>query len=187
MRDLEDIIRENREALDHQEPAAGHFDRFANKLNAAEKPQSRFTLSTAFQVAAVVLIILLAGNQMYLFLKPEIPAETFSLSQISDEYREVEFFYTSSIDASLQQWEKLRTEGFVTQAEQAMLDQEMKEFEHIFAKLRDELAANPHDERVINAVIDYYRAKLNLITLIIEKLEEVKQLKMSYHETENIL
>jgi hypothetical protein len=65
-----------------------------------------------------------------------------------------------------------------------MMEDELEEFEQIFKSLQSDLSANPNDERVINAMIEYYQTKLSLINMIIEKLQEVKQKNNAENETE---
>jgi len=43
--------------------------------------------------------------------------------------------------------------------------------------LQVDLEANPTDERVINAMLEYYQARMNIITIIINKLQDAKQQK----------
>lgn len=64
------------------------------------------------------------------------------------------------------------------------MENELEDFDRIQAQLQKELEANPEDERVINAMLEYYQAKLSIITLIIEKLKEAKQQKITHNETE---
>ena len=96
----------------------------------------------------------------------------------------MEFYYTNAINVGLNQWEKLVSEGLISEEEQQMMDSELNEFEQIFEKLQGDLATSPNDERVINAMLEYYQTKLSLIHMIIEKLEEVKQKTNTSHETE---
>jgi hypothetical protein len=111
--------------------------------------------------------------------------ENITLGSISEEYREVEFYYTNAIQMGMSQWEKLSDEGLVTEAEQKMMQEEQQDFDQMYKQLQEDLKANPNDERVINAMIEYYQARMNVITIIINKLEEVKQLKnKKSHEIE---
>jgi hypothetical protein len=98
-----------------------------------------------------------------------------TLASVSPEYQEVEFYYTNAINVGLNQWETLNNEGFISDEEQKMMDAELVEFEERFKNLQQDLAANPNDERVINAMLEYYQAKLSVINMIVNKLEEVKQ------------
>jgi hypothetical protein len=66
-----------------------------------------------------------------------------------------------------------------------MMQYELDEFEEVYLKLQSDLSLSPNDERVINAMLDYYQTKLSLINMIIEKLKEVKQKNNMSHETES--
>ena len=90
---------------------------------------------------------------------------------------EVEFYYTNAINVGLNQWNALKSEGLISDEEQNMMNDELKEFEDLQKSLQTDLKANPHDERVINAMLEYYQAKLGVINMIVAKLQEVKELK----------
>ncbi len=74
----------------------------------------------------------------------------------------------------MSQWEGLKNEGLISEEEEEMMQSELAEFETMYKNLQQDLASNPNDERVINAMLDYYQAKLSVINMIVEKLEEVK-------------
>ena len=84
----------------------------------------------------------------------------------------------------MHEWEKLSRNGYLTDEDQQLMQNEMAEFDRTYTRLQQELAANPEDERVINAMLELYQTKLSIITLIIQKLEEIKQQKNNHHETE---
>jgi hypothetical protein len=108
-----------------------------------------------------------------------------TLASISPEYEEVEFYFTSAISGGLSQWEQLVSEGLISEDEQQMMNNELNEFEEVYKNLQADLSANPNDERVINAMLEYYQTKLSLIHMILEKLEEVKQKTKTNYETES--
>jgi hypothetical protein len=112
-------------------------------------------------------------------------AAGMTLASVSPEYEEVEFYYTSAINGGLDQWENLVEQGLISAEEQQMMDSELREFEEVFKNLQGDLAANPNDERVIHAMLEYYQTKLSLIYMIVEKLEEVKQKTKTSYETES--
>ena len=64
------------------------------------------------------------------------------------------------------------------------MQEEFEAFETRYQMLQNDLQAHPGDERVINAMIEYYQDKLEIITMILNKLQEVKQQKNKSHETE---
>ncbi len=174
--ELERLILNNRHSFQDEEPMAGHFERFEAKLQKASKPNRRINLQLFFKVAAIVVFAFLAVNQARIYFFPE-KKETLSLGSISKEYREVEFYYTNSIQNEMKQWNTLKSEGFVSEQEQQMMQNEQKEFDQVYQKLLKDLKANPDDDRVINALLEYYQSRMNVISIITSKLQEVKQQK----------
>jgi hypothetical protein len=185
---IEEIILNNLKELNDFEPKDGHFERFQAKLNVQQKKE-KFNCSIVWKVAAAVVFILLAVNQANIYLSPEKQNDMlsekntgFSLASVSPEYKEVEFYYTNAINVELNQWNTMVADGFISKEEQELLDNEMAEFEARFKTLQTDLKANPNDERVINAMLEYYQAKLEIINMIVSKLEEVQQQKNNSHE-----
>ena len=105
---IEEIILNNLKDLNDLEPRDGHFDRFQAKLDAKHKTK-RITFNVVWKVAAAVVFVLLAVNQGRIYFAPEKEnlAENnaeFSLSSVSPEYGEVEFYFTNAISHGLTQW-----------------------------------------------------------------------------------
>ena len=185
---IEEIILNNLKELNDSEPLDGHFERFQAKLNRQNKKKT-ITFSLVWKVAAAVVFVLLAVNQANIYFSPDKQNANlannnteFSLASVSPEYKEVEFYYTNAISVGLNQWNGLKTDGFISESEQETMNAELAEFEERFKTLQTDLAANPNDERVINAMLEYYQAKLEIINMIVNKLQEVKQEKNKSHE-----
>ena len=181
---IEEIIAKNISALNDYEPAEGHFERFETKLKLRHRKKN-VNFRLVLKVAAAVIFVFLATNQAIIYFLPGYNGDLLAvfskkeitLSTISPEYSEVEFYYTNAINVRLNQWNKLNSEGYVSDEEKLMVNKELAEFEEHFKNLQQDLAANPSDERVINAILEYYQAKLSIINMIVEKLQEVKQQK----------
>jgi hypothetical protein len=185
---IEEIIQNNLKELNDFEPKDGHFERFQAKLSKQQKKKT-ISLNVVWKVAAAVVFVLLALNQVNIYLSPEkqngLVSENnteFTLSSVSPEYKEVEFYFTNAIDVELNQWNSMVADGSISKEEQELLDNEMAEFESRFKNLQTDLKANPNDERVINAMLEYYQAKLEIVNMIVNKLQEVKQQKNINHE-----
>lgn len=174
--ELERLILNNRNSIQDEEPMDGHFERFEARLQKLAKPTRKIDFRPMLKIAAIVIFVLLAGNQARMWFIPE-KKESLSLGSISPEYREVEFYYTNAIQDGMAQWNKLSREGFVSETEQLTMQKEQQEFDLMYQKLQEDLKANPDDERVINAMLEYYQSRMNIITIIINKLKEVKQQK----------
>jgi hypothetical protein len=179
---IEQIITENLDGLNNLQPPEGHLERFQERLK--NEPGVRiFRWNTLWKVAAAVVFIFLAVNQARIWMTPEKPIQV-TLGSISPEYAEVEFYYASSIQSGLKNLNSLADEGVISGEENIMLQQEFEAFESRYQALQNDLKAHPDDDRVINAMIEYYQDKLSIITLILNKLHEVKQQKNKSHETE---
>lgn len=182
---IEELILENLEGLNDNEPMEGHFERFEAKLNLQHK-KKKINLSIVWKVAAVIAFAALLTNQVYIYFSNDNQGmlssninrtSEFTLASVSPEYEEVEFYYTNAINVGLNQWNELKSQGLITDEQQDMMNEELKEFEELQSSIQSDLKANPHDERVINAMLEYYQAKLGVINMIVTKLEEVKALK----------
>lgn len=179
---IEKLVLDNLDGLNDQEPPEGHFERFEAQLKEEGKVKS-FSWNRVWRVAAAVVFVLLAVNQGRIWLTPE-EAAPISLATLSPEYAEVEYFYTSSIQHGINTWNDLAEGGVVSEEENKIMQQELKDFEVRFEEIQKEFEANPYDERVIQAMLEYYQAKLNVITMIVNKLQEVQQQKTIRYETE---
>lgn len=189
---IEELILKNLKELNNDEPSAGHFERFEAKLEGLDKKKKIISLNFIWKVAAAAVFAFLIVNQAVIWFSPEKgnteieeTAAGMTLASVSPEYEEVEFYYTNAIDGGMSQWEKLVAEGLISEEEQQMMNNELKEFEEVYKNLQTDLSANPNDERVINAMLEYYQTKLSLIHMIVEKLEEVKQKTRTDYETES--
>ncbi|MEN8115811.1 MAG: hypothetical protein ABFS16_02470 [Bacteroidota bacterium] len=184
---IDELILKNIEELNDNEPMGGHFERFETKLKKQNKTR-KITFSVVWKVAAAVIFVLLATNQAFIYFSPgnqgifSANNSAITLASVSSEYKEVEFYYTNAINTGLNQWDALNSEGLISEEEQAMMDEELLEFEELYKNLQNDLKSNPNDERVINAMLEYYQAKLNVINMIVTKLEEVKQQKNTSYE-----
>jgi len=180
--DFERLILDNRDSIQNDEPLEGHFERFEARLQKASKPTRKMNFQFVLKVAAVLVFALLAVNQARLWFNTEKEAP-LSLGSISPQYREVEFYYTTAIRTDMKQLRLLENEGLINDSEKQMLQKEQKEFDQMYQKLLEDLKANPNDERVINGMLEYYQARMNVLSMIVNKLKEVKQDKRQQHET----
>ncbi|WP_319503007.1 hypothetical protein [uncultured Draconibacterium sp.] len=187
---IEKLILDNIETLNDNEPMEGHFARFEAKLNEQHKKKRTISLNMILKVAAAVVFVLLATNQAFIYFSPnnqgifisKTESASVTLASISPEYQEVEYYYTNSINTGMEQWNKWIEEGLISEDEQNMMNNELAEFETLYQNLQKDLTANPNDERVINAMLEYYQAKLSVINIIITKLEEVQQKTQEFEQ-----
>jgi len=179
---IEKIVLDNLDDLNRMEPPEGHFERFEERLKTESKLKT-FRWNRVWKVAAVIAFLFLAGNQAMIWLAPD-HSQPMTLAAVSPEYADVEFYYTSNIRTGLTTLNTLTGEGVISEEENLMIQQEFKNMELKYEELLKDLNAHPRDERVLNALIEYYQNKLSVIDMILSKLQEVKQQKNKSHETE---
>jgi hypothetical protein len=175
MEELRNHIQENRALFDTEEPSAGHMERFAQKLAQKHKASSRFSFGYILKAAAITLLIVLSGLWVYEHTPYSEPrVEINSLSDISPEYQEVEQYYVTTVN---NKYDEIRQFNFEDKKQQKMLLQELEAMDSIYDELRRDLQANPGDERVINAMIQHYQTKVEVMNQIIDQLQNVKHVK----------
>ena len=104
----------------------------------------------------------------------------------NNELGEAAIYYNTRIDNGINQLEEMAREGVGSQAEIAQIKKEMAEMDSLFNTLKKEYELNPNDERIINAMIDYYQTKLDIVNTIKTDLEKVKQQKIKYNENKSL-
>ena len=167
MDEFDKIITENRAGFD-MEPADGHLERFKSRLKAQNHNQKRRLMPMFLKGAAVAIILLLIVD---ITVNLQNGKQNDNLRPATNnELGEAAIYYNTRIDNGINQLEEMAREGVGSQAE--------------IAQIKNEL--NPNDERIINAMIDYYQTKLDIVNRIKTDLEKVKQQKIKYNENKSL-
>ncbi|KPK80978.1 MAG: hypothetical protein AMS27_15915 [Bacteroides sp. SM23_62_1] len=185
MENLENKIMKNRPEFDFHEPGEGHFDRFARKLR-YNAPERRFNIPYYLKIAAVILFVSISSILTYEYIRPANRSSyQYTFGMLSPEYREVEDFFIHTINTRYDRLEDLNT-GDAEQKE--MILKELKEMDEVLHSLSEELKNDPNNDRLINAMIQHYQVKLEIMNAIIAQLEEIKQItsKTNKHEGKEI-
>lgn len=170
---LEKMMRENKELFMDQEPAEGHIERFENKLIKQNGRSKIFQLTYKIsRIAAVGLLMIMSSLWAYNeFIQPD--ERMMSLGDVSNEYQDVEFFFTSQINSK---YEELESSTYIDDEtyKKSMLE-EINLMDSVYAQLQEEMAANPGDERIIESMIRHYQTKLMVMSDILERLKSVQK------------
>lgn len=189
MKNIDKIIRNNRELFDTAEPDEGHFNRFAARLKRQKRKNRSFT-SYAFLLKAASIAILVALSFLWTYdnlIKPSSERSGISLSEISDEYREVEIYYKQQVNLRYRQIRDI--DVFSDSTQKAILLKELSDMDSIYTNLRNELETSPKNERIINAMIEHYQLKVEVMNRILHQLEQIKNdnlIKNKNHESNRI-
>ena len=172
MDELNKILREHHAEFE-EEPKEGHFDRFEERLRLSESKRKRMHFSPFLKVTAVLLIVLLSAN-LYVHLRNPKP-EIKETAVIKSDLGEASYYYTNRINSGIHELEKKAGAGIGSKQEIVQIKHELSEMDILFVKLQQEYKANPNDERIINAMIEYYQTKLDIINTIKTDFENVKK------------
>lgn len=185
MKSLENYILENRDSFDTREPAAGHLHRFERRMKAQNRPVLSRYLVPAMKVAAIFVLALFSSLWLIdNFFSPSLTPQGVSLSDVSPELMEVEVFYTSLID---EQYSQIKAIDLSSEdAHKEIMLRELEEMNSVYKTLQEDLKSNPHNERIIHAMIQYYQMKTDVMAQILEQLKELEANKPKSNDDENI-
>lgn len=182
MENLEQKIKENQLRFDDAEPGEGHFERFMQKLSRS-RPARKFAVSYYFKVAAVLLLVSVSSILFYeMVISPRFEKNRYSFGKLSPEYREVEDYFIHTIKVKYDQLQNLDIKDNI---QKDMIMEELGEMDKIYLSLSKELQNDPNNERLINAMIQHYQLKLNIINEITKQLEIIKNSASNNNQNEN--
>jgi hypothetical protein len=184
MKNIEDIIRQNKDFFDGAEPPQGHFERFSVKLEArcASHVIKRSIVPYLLKAAVVTLLVTLSSLWTWdHFIKPG--RDRMTLGDVSPQYKEVENYYVHQVN--LMESELVNIDIKNNPEQKQMLLTEMKGMDSVYVQLQKELKANPNDERIINAMIEHYQTKLEVMTYIVSQLKSIRNENKNDKENEN--
>lgn len=186
MKTIEEIVRSNRDFFEDTEPSDGHFDRFSRKLEmrfGAMTPVKRSIVPYLLKAAVVTLLVTLSSLWTWdHFIRPE--SKRMALGDVSPEYREVENYYLHQVNMMENE---IGSVDFISDKEHRdALMNEIESMDSVYVQLQKELKANPNDERIINAMIEHYQTKLEVMTFIVNQLKAIRNENINATEDEKI-
>jgi hypothetical protein len=171
MKDLEKILRDHKDQFNDNEPQDGHFENFLEKLNHQKKRNLFESIPNFLKVAVIITFVIFSGLIGYQIKNLE--NNLLGLGGISPEYKEVELFYTANINSQLGMLKQLGS--FDKEQHQSILKEELKDMDERYSQLKKELELHPDDDRIIQAMIEYYQVKTSILNRIIDQLYQIKK------------
>jgi len=184
MKDIEKLIRENADFFNSEEPFEGHFERFSARLEARQfvGPRRVSIMPHLLKAAAVAILVTLSSLWTWEHvLSPD--AKRMTLSEVSPEYREVEQYYVNQVNLMEDEIEGIWING--QPEDKGMLVDELNQMDETYKELQKDLKANPNDERVINAMIEHYQRKVEIMNYILSQLKEIQDSNENQINNEN--
>lgn len=164
---LEDYIRSNREAFDELEPDPGMWDKISPNL---PRPATQRRLKLFIRIGSIAAIFI-AGYLFSVWTNQsahdnrqavEIPSESLRM------LNEAKAFYTGQIEERSQQLFDLSADQPKLRDD---LQKEFNELDAMYATLEKDLGDQVATEAVVEAMIQHYRIKLQLLEDMLQQLQ----------------
>lgn len=175
---IDKLFKDLEHQFDIEEPTIGHFDRFEAKLNKTNSNNSKkknFKLLPYVAVAAS--FILLFG----IWLGASFSNKGMELANVSLEMKETQNYFITTIQKELETIEKERNNDTELLIKDALL--QLNKLEKQYQRLTLELKESNKDKRVIYAMISNFQQRIDVLQGLLNKIEDVKQLKKQNNET----
>ncbi len=191
---MQDKLKERFEKEEHniaQEPEMGHRNRFMDRLDDEMNHKSeglQLNISYQFMRSAAAVAILVTSIAFAWFWDQSsvnTPTNnTMTLADVSEKYKEVEFFYQDQMAEKLGE---LKTEdnevGNLVYKE--AIDK-MDQLEVNYTRLEKDLALNPGNSRIVFAMIKNYQLRITVLETLLQKLNIKETQKTEENEKANL-
>jgi hypothetical protein len=184
MKNIEDIIKSNKDFFDEAEPSEGHLERFNRKLEIrfGTRTLKRSIVPYLLRAAAVTLLLTLSSLWTWdHFIRSD--RNRMTLGDVSPQYKEVENYYVHQV--SLMESEIVNIDLKNNPGQKQLLFTEMKSMDSVYVQLQKDLKANPDDERIINAMIEHYQTKVDVMTYILNQFKAIRNENKNKSGNEN--
>jgi hypothetical protein len=185
---LEEFILDNREQFDDLDPRPEVWEHIEKRkvpvLGIGWK-------AVVWRAAAVVIIFF--SSYIFFRLTDKDPSQTTGnqytdvtgeQSPLAGELKEAEIYYTSQIEFMRAEAIRL-SEG--DPSIQEIIDMEMVDLDQVFQELKEDLQDNTDNEEVIEAMIQNYRIKLEVLEEILMQLKQSNEpINSSSYENEAV-
>lgn len=184
MKNIEELIRNNRDLFETAEPIDGHLERFNWKLEKRLHSITNKRSIVPYLLRAAVVTLLITLSSLWTWDNFIRKDNGMTLGQVSPQYKEVENYYVHQVNLMESE---LGTIDLKNNPEQKnMLMSEMKSMDSVYIQLQKELKVNPNDERIINAMIEHYQTKLEVMTYIVNQLKGIRNGNLNKKENEKV-
>jgi len=160
MDNLKKFIAQNKEDFDTHEPSFNHFDKFKYKMIRGNKRSLNYknTIISILSVAALYFL--------FFWITPDnliINTE----NKPSKEYFETENYYKNSLNKKMNVYTKLSRNAGTDNS----VVNELNDLNKEYKILEKELSQSDNDQRIISAMVNNYRLRINLLDEVISVLK----------------
>ena len=138
-----------------------------NKLDELERKTVRIPWSNILKIAAIFIVVLTVAFGFHLNIQRiALDKNGIALHNISSELADTEAFYTTQIS------EKIKMIEVSAGNIEPEVQNQLNVLDEDYQSLKDDLKDNADGEKVINAMIEYYRLKLAMLEKILNEIQK---------------
>ncbi|MFN8208528.1 MAG: hypothetical protein U0T82_14135 [Bacteroidales bacterium] len=164
MKKIEDLIRESMETHD---PPEGHMERFNRRLEIIEQRQKNLRqIRPLLASAAAVSVLALCWWFMQLTGYRLFPGQN-KQAGFPVEFAEADTYYRNILKNRMEQ---LRALPISDHQIRKSIDTELNEMEQSDAAMRQDLLDDPGNELIVQAMIEHYQNRLDILNKLIIQL-----------------
>jgi acetyl-CoA carboxylase carboxyltransferase component len=166
---LEQFITQNRDTFDDAVPSLKVWAEIDKELDQQKGQARRVFLWRSLRAAAAVVALLLIGGYGGMYYQQQVASTEITLSDIAPEYAEMEEYYTTQVNLRMQQLADYRHTDAV--------EPDLQQLDEVLQELQQELKNAPvgGEEQVINAMINNYKTRLDILERVLEKIQSTNQ------------
>lgn len=200
MDELKSFIEQNRDLFDVDEPSFGHLERFQQRLEMEQKQRRKWRTNYILKIAAMFVASITIGSLVVdcwvdnsaRIIESKVADVDASVardfvqrtskyvkSKTNPEYEQAQNYYVSLVDNRLDQ---IRASENMDEEQKKELLKELSEMDELFVNLQKELKADPDNPVLIDALVNHYQIKINVMNQIITNLNNIKQLNEQQNE-----
>ncbi len=180
-RDLESIFREITPVLDREEPPKGHEERFLSKLQYRNSERAKGV--SWWKPLAVAASVLFAFG-LFLGSATDVFKGGDSLAEVSPEVSNTERYFAGVIEQQL----NLLEQEDSPEAEKLVSDamKQLDQLEDEYSQLKSDLLEGGDQKILLSAIVQNFQMRIDLLEDVMEKLENVKKLKVQDDESNTL-
>lgn len=178
MKNLDNIIRNNKDRFNEMEPPEGHMERFQQRLEKYNKKSPTlhvsFSAGIILKAAVVSILVVLSSLWVYEHINEPDQPQQIVLKEASPEFREAQIYYSSMVQ---KKYSQIKDFNFKNSEQKEMLLQELNTMDSIYVNIKKDIKEHPNDPRVLNALIRHYQMKLDVMNRILEQLNQIQAIQ----------
>ena len=179
MSNLRKFIKEHRVEFDDAEPSAGHFERFAARLDEQTVKRSLArNPSQILKIAALIIVLISMSVLVFDFATREIRERFASQkagTELPLEIREAVQYYDNQTSRQIATLYKLAAIHEDPGALSATVLKDIQSIDATTDELKKSLAGNPGNERIFDAIIRNQQMKETMLNTIITQVSQSKK------------